>query len=78
MKLACHVARRWKKRNVYNILVGTPEEKIPLGRPRSKWVYNIEMDLGEIGWVCMYWIDLAQDRGHWRALVNTVMNLRLP
>jgi hypothetical protein len=60
------------------ILVGKPEGKIPLGRPRRKWVYNIKLDLGDIGWDGMDWIDLAQDRDRWRALVNTLMNLRLP
>jgi hypothetical protein len=67
-----------EKRNVYRILVGKPEEKRPLGRQRRRWVNNIEMDLREIGWAGMDWIDLAQDRDQWRALVNTVMNLRVP
>jgi hypothetical protein len=58
--------------------VGKPEGKRPLGRPRRRWVDNIEMDLREIGWVGVDWIDLAQDRDQWRALVNTVMNLRVP
>jgi hypothetical protein len=58
--------------------VGTPEGKEPLGRPRRRWVNNIKMDLREIGWGSMDWIDLAQDRYQWRALVNTVMNLRVP
>jgi hypothetical protein len=61
-------------RNVYRILVGKPEEKRPLGRPRRRWVDNIKMDLREIGWDDMDWIELAQDRDKWRALVNTVMN----
>jgi hypothetical protein len=52
--------------------------KRPLGRPRRKWVDNIKMDLREIGWNGMYWIDLAEDRDQWRALVNTIMNLRVP
>jgi hypothetical protein len=60
------------------ILVGEPEGKRPLGRPRRRWVDNIKMDLREIGWDGMYWIDLAQDRDQWTALVNTVMNLRVP
>jgi hypothetical protein len=55
--------------------VGNPEGKIPLGRPRRKWVDNIKMDLREIGWE---WIDLAQDTNQWRALVRAVMNLRVP
>jgi hypothetical protein len=59
-------------------LVGKPEGKRPLGRPRRKWVDNIKMYLREIGSDDMDWIDLAQDRDKWRALVNTVMNLRAP
>jgi hypothetical protein len=64
--------------NAYRILVGKPEGKRPLGRPGRRWVDNIKMDLREIGWDCMDWIDLAQDRDQWRALVDTVMNLRVP
>jgi hypothetical protein len=60
------------------IVVGKPEGKRPLGRPRRRWVDNIKMDLREIVWSCMDCIYLAQDRDHWRALVNTVMNLRIP
>jgi hypothetical protein len=60
------------------ILVGKPEGKRPLGRPRRRWVDNIKMDLTEIGWDGVDWIELAQDRDLWRALVNTVMNLRVP
>jgi hypothetical protein len=66
------------KRNAYRKLVGNPEGKRPLGRPRLRWVDNIKMDLREIGWDCTDWIDLAQDRDQWRALVNAVMNLRAP
>jgi hypothetical protein len=66
------------KRNAYRILVGKPEGKRPLGRPKRRWVDNIRMDLGEIGWDGVDWADLAQDRDQWRALVNTVMNLRVP
>jgi hypothetical protein len=62
------------KRNAYRILVG----KGPLRRPRRGWVDNIKMDLREIGWGDMDWIDLAQDRDQWRALMNTVMNVRVP
>jgi hypothetical protein len=51
---------------------------VPLGRPRRRWVDNLEMDVREIGWECRDWIDLAQDRDQWRVLVNTVMNLRVP
>jgi hypothetical protein len=58
--------------------VGKPEGKRPLGRPTPRWEDNIRMDLREIGWGNMDWIDLAQDRDQWRALVNTVMNLRVP
>jgi hypothetical protein len=65
-------------RNAYRILVGKPEGKRPLGRPRRRWVDNIKMDLREIGWDGVDWIELAQDRDQWRALVNTVMNLRVP
>jgi hypothetical protein len=78
MMWAGHVARMGEKRNGYRILVGKPEGKRPLGRPRRKWVDNIEMDLREIGWDGMDWIDLTQDRDQWTALVNTVMNLRVP
>jgi hypothetical protein len=67
-----------EKRNAYRILVGKPEAKRPLGRPRRRWVDNINMDLREIGWDGVDWIDLAQNRDQWRALVNTVMNLRVP
>jgi hypothetical protein len=66
------------KRNTYRILVGKPEGKRLLGRPRRRWVDNIKMDLREIGWDVMDWIDLFQDRDQWRALVNTVINLRVP
>jgi hypothetical protein len=61
------------KRNTYRILMGKPEGKRPLGRPRCGWVDNIKLDLREIGWGGMDWIDLAQDRDKWRALVNTVI-----
>jgi hypothetical protein len=65
-------------RNAYRILVGKPEGKRPLGRPRRRWVDNIKIDLGEIERDGRDWIELAQDRDQWRALVNTVMNLRVP
>jgi hypothetical protein len=65
-------------RNAYRILVGKPEGKRPLGRSRRRWVDNIKMDLGEIGRDGRDWIELAQDRDQWKALVNTVMNLRVP
>jgi hypothetical protein len=67
-----------EKRNAYRILVGKPEGKRPLGRPRRRWVDNIRMDLRKIGCDDVDWIDLAQDRDQWRALVSTVMNLRVP
>jgi hypothetical protein len=65
-------------RNAYRILVGKPEGKRPLGRPRPRWVDNIKMNLGEIVWDGRDWIKLAQDRDQWRALVNMVMNLWVP
>jgi hypothetical protein len=67
-----------EKRNAYRVLVGTSEGKRPLGRPRRRWVDNIKVDLRERGWDCMDWIDVAQDRDQWRALVNTVMNRLFP
>jgi hypothetical protein len=67
-----------EKRNAYRILVGNPEAKRPLGRPRRRWVDNIKMDLREIGWDGGDWIDLPQDRDQWRDLVNAVMNLQVP
>jgi hypothetical protein len=67
-----------KKRNVYRLLVGKPEGKRPLGRPRCRWVDNINMDLLGRIWGGMGWIGLAQDRDKWRALVNAVMDLRVP
>jgi hypothetical protein len=73
-----HAALTEEKRNAYRILVGKPEGKRPLGRPRRRWEDNIKMYVREIGWGGMNWIDLAQDRDQWRALVNTVMNLRVP
>jgi hypothetical protein len=66
------------KRNAYRLLVGKPEGKRPLGRPRRRWVDNIKMGLLEIGWGGVDWIGLAQDRKKCRALVNAVMNLRVP
>jgi hypothetical protein len=65
-------------RGAYNILVGRPEGRRPLGRPRRRWEDNIMMDLREIGFWDVDWIHLARDRDTWRALVNTVMNLRFP
>jgi hypothetical protein len=78
MRWAGHVARIGEKRNAYRILVGRSEGKRPLGRQRRRWVNNIKMDLREVEWDCMDWIDLAQDRDQWRALVNTVMKIPVP
>jgi hypothetical protein len=65
-------------RGAYRVLVWRPEGKRPLGRPTRRWEENIKMDLQEVGWGCMDWIDLAQDRDRRRALVNAEMNLRVP
>jgi hypothetical protein len=78
MRWAGHIARMGEKRNAYRILVGKAEGKRPLGRPRRRWVDNIKMDFREIGWDGIDWLNLAQDWDQWRALVNTVMNLRVP
>jgi hypothetical protein len=67
-----------ESRGIYRVLVGKPEGRIPLGRPRHRWEDNIKMDLKEVGCEGMDWIELAQDRDGWRALVNAVMNLRVP
>jgi hypothetical protein len=67
-----------ENRNAYRILAGKPDGKRPLGRPRCRWENNIKMDLKEVGWDGMDWIDLAQDRDRLRALVSTVMNLQVP
>jgi hypothetical protein len=66
------------KRNAFRLLVGKPEEKRPLGRQRRRWVDNIRMDLGEVGWSNVDCIGLAKDRNMWRAVVNSVLNLRVP
>jgi hypothetical protein len=78
MRWVGHVARMGDKRNAYRLLVGKPEGKIPLGRPRCRCVDNIRMDLGEVGWSDVDWIDLAKDRNRRRAVVNSVLNLRVP
>ena len=67
-----------ERRGVYWVFVGKPEGKTPLGRPRRRWENNIKMDLQEAGCGVMDWIELAQDRDRWRALVKTVMNFRVP
>jgi hypothetical protein len=67
-----------EKRNAYRLLVGKPEGKRQLGRPGRGWVDNIRMYLGEVGWSDVDWIGLAKDRNRWRALVNMVLNLRVP
>jgi hypothetical protein len=67
-----------EKRNAYRLLVGKPEGKRPLGRPRRRWVDNIRMDLGEVGCYDVDWIGLAKDRNRWRALENSVLYLRVP
>jgi hypothetical protein len=66
------------KMNSYRLLVEKPEGKRPLGRPRRKWADNIRMNLGDVGWGDVDWIGLAKDRNRWRALVNSVLNLRFP
>jgi hypothetical protein len=78
MRWAGHVARIGEGRGVYRVLVGRPEGKKTLGRPRHSWEDNIKLDLREIGLDGVKWIQLAQDRVQWRAFVNTVMNLRVP
>jgi hypothetical protein len=76
MRWAGHVVRIGEERGVYRVLVGKPEGKRPLGRPRRRWEDNIRMDLQEVGCGSMDWIGLAQDRDRWRAIVNAVMNFR--
>ena len=75
---AGHVARMGEERGAYRFLVGKPEGKRPLGRPRRRWVDNIKMDLQEVGCRYVDWIGLAQDRDRWRTLVSAVMNFRAP
>ena len=78
MRWAGHVARMGEGRDVYRVLVGKPQGRIPLGRPRRRWEDNIRMDLREVGCGYVHWMALAQDRDRWRALVSAVMNLRVP
>jgi hypothetical protein len=68
----------WQSGNITFCSVGKPEGKRPLGKPRRRWEFNVKMDLREIRWGGMDWIDLAQDRDQWRALVSTLMNFRVP
>jgi hypothetical protein len=77
MRWAGHVVRMREERNVYKVLMGNPEGKRPLGRPRRRWDHGIRMDMIEIGCGSVDWIQMAQDRDRWRVLVNTVMNLRV-
>jgi hypothetical protein len=78
LRWAGHVARMGQGRGVYRVLIGRPEGKRPVGRPRRRWEDNIKMDLMERGIDGANWIQLAQDMARWRAFVNTVMNLRVP
>ena len=78
IRRAGHVARMGEGRGVYRVLMGKPDGKKPMGRPRRRWDGNIKMDLQEVGGGCGDWMELAEDRDRWRALVSTVMNLRVP
>jgi hypothetical protein len=78
MRWAGHVTRMGEGRGAYRILVGRTEGKRQLGRPRRRWEDNIKMDLQEVGWEGMDWINMAQDRCRWQDLVNVVINLRVP
>jgi hypothetical protein len=78
MRWAEHVARIGEKRNAYRLFVGKPEGRRSLGRPRRKWLDNMRMDFVQVGWCDVDWIGLAQDWDRWRALVSSVLNLRVP
>jgi hypothetical protein len=78
MRWAGHVARMGEGRGAYRFLVGRPEGRRSFGRPRRRWEGDIKMDLQEVGWGGMDWIDMAKDKGRWRAVVSAVMNLRVP
>jgi hypothetical protein len=78
LRWAGHVARMGERRGAYSALVGKPDGRRSVGRPRRRWEDNIKMDLREVGWGDVDWINLAQDRDRWRAVVNAVMNLRVP
>jgi hypothetical protein len=78
MRWAEHLARMGKKRNAYRLLVVKPEGRRQLGRTRRRWVDNIRMDFGELGWGDVDWIGLAKDRDRWKAVVKSVLNLSVP
>jgi len=78
MRWVGHVVRMGEEKEVYRVLLGKPEGRRPMGRPRNRWLDNIRMDLQEVGCGYMDWIRLAQDRDSWRMLVSAVMNLRVP
>ena len=78
MRWAGYVAHMGEEKGLYRVLVGKPEGRRPLGRPRRRWVYKIKTDLHDVGCGYMDWIGLAQDRDRWRTLVSAVMNLRVP
>jgi hypothetical protein len=78
MRWAGHITRIGEGRGSYRILVGRAEGSRPFGRPRRRWEDNTKMDLQEVGWEGVDWIDMSQDRDRWRALVNAVMNLLVP
>jgi hypothetical protein len=77
MRWAGHVVPMGEDRGVHRVLAGKPEGKRPLGRPRRRWEYNIKMDLQEFGWGRGDWVELAQDRDRWRALVGTVRDIQV-
>ena len=78
LRWAGHVARMEKDRSSFKILTGKPTGRRPLGRPRRRWEYNIRMDLEDVGVNAGNWVDSAQDRNYWRALVNAALNFRVP
>jgi hypothetical protein len=78
MRWAVHVTRFGERRGLYRVLVGKPERKRPLGRPRRRWDDNVKVNLQEVGCGVMDWIEVDQDRDRWRALVNAAMNLLVP
>jgi hypothetical protein len=78
MRWVGHVARMWERGGVHRVLLGKPEGKRPLGRPRHKWKDNIKMELQEVGGDCGNWMELAKDRERWQALASMVKNFRVP